>query len=140
MLGELPLGRQADDELPAWASWLAANALPEKVPDYFREKLGQDLALVSDELLTELTLEHTQVVARVQLSEEKTVQQGPWYEEHLPAETLLCAPLSNLQKAHAEALRELLHQRVVQIGGDESVIGGLVWCNWSDPPADGRED
>lgn len=143
-LGDLVVRPTAGDgdDLGKWAAWLACHALPgpTAVPDYFRDKLGRHLVLVDDSVLSELSQQHTEVVARVRLaSGSKTVDPGGlWYEEHLPAESILVAPIdwrgagdAHPESKHRALLRELLHEQILVVGGNESVGKGLMWCTFA---------
>ncbi len=86
-------GRDASD----WANWLAIQLFPgdnDDQPDW-RESLAERLCIVPDDVFTFLLNTATEVIARVRLDDEsKTVTQGAlWYEEALPAETILAGPL-----------------------------------------------
>jgi CRISPR-associated protein Cmr4 len=152
----------AQEPVTMWADWLAANALPappaqpeaatrreeeqharapQKEPDpfeFFRGKLGADLLLVSDDDLATLTEEHAELLPRVQLeADAKTVRQGPWYTEYLPAETLLCSmlrdclpPASGKESPRLDSLRERLDGELLVAGGDETLGKGLLWLRW----------
>ncbi|MFC0438061.1 type III-B CRISPR module RAMP protein Cmr4 [Kutzneria buriramensis] len=107
---------------------LAALACPHDAAfAYTRAKLATDLLLLEDGVFTELSKLGTDTVARIQLKEEtKTVQNGPFYSEHLPAETVLVSLLSGEENS-------LQHLKVfdgmpLQLGGDETIGKGLLWC------------
>lgn len=123
-----------DQDVVDWANWLADQGLPATEPFApFREKLRTDLVLVGEGDLSELTRECIELTARVALkSEEKSVDQGPWFEEHLPAETLLVSPLRWLSDGaasrYADDLAEVLDGRIFVLGGNETVGKGLAWC------------
>jgi CRISPR-associated protein Cmr4 len=120
-------------ELAGWAGRIAAHALdgPDGPLGYFATKLGEDLVLFGDDVMTTLLAECTEFVARVQLNDGKTVQNGPFYSEYLPAETILVASLSLRespdQEHHLALLRRLLHNQLIRIGGDETIGKGLAW-------------
>jgi len=120
----------------AWAGWLADNALPV-VPDgqgdafdYFRAELRKRLLIVDDDQMKALADECAEVVARVQLSDEKTVN-NLWYTEYLPAETLMVSLLRST-RGEFEVLRPLLDAELLVAGGDETVGKGLMWLRWLD--------
>lgn len=95
---------------------------------YTRTKMADDVLVAHDEVLTGLTQMGTDVVARVQLEPEaKTVKHGPFYSEHLPAETVLAAVLAG-PTAHLEHLSALLDGQPLQLGGDETIGKGVLWC------------
>lgn len=141
VVGEFPLAPEGEPaRIAAWAAWLAERALPTKPAlEYFRTKLREHLLLVEDGVLADLTVEHADVVARVQL-ENKTVKQGPWYEEHLPVETLLVAPLGWTVGVSDELRRRLkqeLDNETFVVGGDQTVGKGVMWCRWIDSGNEG---
>jgi CRISPR-associated protein Cmr4 len=135
VLGSYRIDARARKDLQEWAAVIAYLALPGgEEHEFFRTKLGRDLYLVSDELLTAISRECTSVVARVQLGAEidgqptKTVKHGPFYSEYLPAETLLVAMVETRQASHLDELSRVLDNQVVQVGGDETIGKGLMWC------------
>lgn len=87
----------AGQEASAWASWLGNQLFPGDNDDQpaWRASLTERLCIVSDDVLTYLLTTATEVIARVRLEDDsKTVAQGAlWYEEALPAETILAGPL-----------------------------------------------
>jgi CRISPR-associated protein Cmr4 len=127
----------AAPEAAAWASRLAEFAFPEPQAHdpfaYFRDKLARDLLVVDDETLRQLTEECMEVTVRVQLdTNQKTVTQGPWYVECLPAETLLVSYQHRADPTPDPTADggwpQLLDRRVVVLGGEETVGKGLLWC------------
>jgi CRISPR-associated protein Cmr4 len=129
----VPLGEQPSADLAAWAERLAADALgADPVFGHFAAKLRTDLLLVGDSVMPALLRECTELAARVQLGAGKTVANGPFYSEYLPAETIMAASLSLRRgpaaEAQAAALVELLDGQLLQVGGDETLGKGLVWA------------
>jgi CRISPR-associated protein Cmr4 len=141
------LGESPDPGMTAWAARLADDAVLTGDPEDraragltpFADKLRRDLVLAGSDIVPPLLRECTEQAVRVQLSTKaKTVENGPFYSEYLPAETILAAPLTVRQPAgdnaaarhegHKAALRELLHGKLLQVGGDETLGKGLVWC------------
>lgn len=113
--------------LGAALSTLACPDGPEF--DFTRGKLGTDVLVLSDDgTMAELTRSGTDVVARVQLDPvAKTVKHGPFYSEHLPAETVLTAVLAG-PASQLAGLAELLDGKPLQLGGDETIGKGVLWC------------
>ncbi|MGJ3558957.1 hypothetical protein ACR6C2_08235 [Streptomyces sp. INA 01156] len=73
---------------------------------------------------------------RVQLNGGKTVAHGPFHSEYLPAETLLAASLTlrpSTSPLYTRELVRLLHNQLIQVGGDETIGKGLVWCRLVGP-------
>jgi CRISPR-associated protein Cmr4 len=110
---------------------LACPGRPEF--DYTRRKMRADLLVLADDVLRELTTLGTDVVARIQLKETaKTVAHGPFYSEHLPTETVLVAVLASETAAGLDHLGDLLDGKPIQLGGDETIGKGLLWCRVHD--------
>ncbi len=75
--------------------------------DYTRRKLTDDLLVLPDATFGTLATTGTDVVARVQLNDDKTVAHGPFYSEQLPPETVLAALLTG-SADHLDRLADLL--------------------------------
>lgn len=116
-----------------WASFLADHLFPGDTG--WQETLKTHLCLVHDDALSFLLETATEVVARIRLQDEsKTVAKGGlWYEEMLPAETILTG-LTVAQQIHktgltpAEALTKvgkLLTPPIFQFGGNATIGRGL---------------
>jgi CRISPR-associated protein Cmr4 len=129
----ISLGEAPDQRLVAWANLLADDVLGAGAAfTPFADKLRHDLVLAGSSIAPVLLRECTEQAVRVQLAAgSKTVQNGPFYSEYLPAETILSAALTlrgrNDAAGNQAALRELLHGRLLQIGGDETLGKGLTW-------------
>lgn len=121
-LEDLDLSHQEAKELKDWEDWLAQHS---EAPVKGR------LCLVHDDVMGFLLETATEVVARIRLEDEtKTVAQGAlWYEESLPAESLLYSLLSlgsSRKKEVAVALDDLKPLLgFAQMGGKASVGRGL---------------
>ncbi len=89
----------------------------------FHTKLTEDLLLVGADVMPQLLRECTELSARVQLDGNKTVANGPFYSEYLPAETIMAASLTlrDPTPATSGAIRGLLDGAPLQIGGDETL-------------------
>jgi CRISPR-associated protein Cmr4 len=135
----VPLGDASDQGLRDWAGLLASDAIGGDDPFApFGSKLRTDLLLAGSDIMPALLRECTEQAVRVQLGAAKTVENGPFYSEYLPAETILAASLTLRRPAggdappgdddkHGQALRALLHGKLFQVGGDETLGKGLVW-------------
>ena len=100
---------------------------------YTRRKMSANLLVLPDDVLRELTRLGTDVVARIQLKENaKTVVNGPFYSEHLPVETVLVAVLASETAAGLGQLSDLLDGKPIQLGGDETIGKGVLWCRMHD--------
>lgn len=137
-----------------WAVWLAQYALPVDnggvYDQHYFGALQNRLVILPDEDFRDFTLYATQVVTRVALNDAtKTVEQGPFTMELLPADTLLYVPIT-AQNPRAESTyfrQRRTAQDVldwfepecfdannvpprIQIGGDETVGYGRVALRW----------
>ena len=126
------LQMNAADGADAWAKAFAPVLFPE---DTAWQKLFQErFCIVHDEVFGFLVETATEVVARIALKDdEKTVAKGAlWYEESLPAETVLsglvvAAPVAKTQTKVPkifDTVRSLI-QKPLQIGGNATVGRGL---------------
>jgi CRISPR-associated protein Cmr4 len=123
--------------LATWAKRVAADALgSEPGMQPFARKLESDLLLVGDDVAGPLLEECTEQAVRVQLDEHKTVKNGPFHTEYLPAESVLAASLSVLPPVKddgaavadvVERVVGLLDGSLLQVGGDETIGKGLTW-------------
>ena len=142
--------RDSNPEVQKFVTWLADNVLPNAAEyQFWRDKIKQDLAIISDEAFKDFCQFSTDVVSRTKLDPAtKTVVTGAlWTEENLPSDALLYAPLfacdprmeSNKPKKKDQsgdmdaievlslvsAHLEIGHSRL-QLGGNETVGRGLV--------------
>ena len=129
----VPLGSSRNADLAAWADRIAGHALgPDEAFMAFAGKLRVDLLLAGSDIVPDLLRECTEQAVRIQLSKSKTVENGPFYSEYLPAETIMAASLTLRGNGDTdekrEALRGLLHGQLLQIGGDETLGKGLMWA------------
>lgn len=123
-----PAGNAAD----AWAQWLGATIF--KHDDPWQTILQERLCIVHDEIFNFLVTTATEITARIRLDDNtKVVEKGGlWYEEALPAETILAGIVAiNDQKgtkntqAVEEALAQVAKQKLIQFGGNATVGRGL---------------
>jgi CRISPR-associated protein Cmr4 len=127
------LGSGPSQHLAAWAGRLAEDALGTGASfGPFADKLRKDLILAGSSVAPVLLRECTEQAVRVQLARDaKTVKNGPFYSEYLPAETILIAALTLRGRAdtpgNQAALRGLVDEQLLQIGGDETLGKGLAW-------------
>jgi len=132
-LGDFRVKTTLDENVKDWATWLS-NCLPTQL-SHCKTKMATDLVVVSDALLADLTIEFTEVSARIQLeTEQKTVANGPFYCEYLPSNTVLVSRLgvASPSKERQDALKGVYDDKCWQIGGDESIGKGLVWSTIMD--------
>lgn len=137
----------------SWAQWLATNVLPSDGQDgvytkHYKPALEKRLVILPDNDFRDFTLYATQVVTRVALDDEKkTVSQGPFTMELLPADTVLYSPItaqnprdkSTSFPSGSKAADVLAWFNTkcftdspprIQIGGDETVGYGRVALRW----------
>lgn len=127
-LEDLDLPAQVSPEVDDWARWLGRFVAPSS--DMFTGRL----VVVDDDVMSFLLETATQIDARVRIDGNTgTVAQGAlWYEESLPAETLLLGLAMADQSRHPtqkmapeQVLRHALPGEVaVQLGGKASVGRG----------------
>jgi len=155
VLEEFAFKAQPSQEAKNIADWLATNAFPQSDEyETFRDWLPKRFVILPNDAFRDFTQLATEIQTRVQLEKTtKTVAEGPWFEEHLPSETLLYAPifiskplapkralpdeLKQNDEPSAEKVLELLVKLTnpnegkpyldrLQIGGDETVGRGIV--------------
>jgi CRISPR-associated protein Cmr4 len=133
-----PFVSRVDDAHPRTATlgaMLGALAVPDGMGfDYTRTKLATDVVTTADTTLASVSTMGTDVVARVQLKPDKTVA-NLFYSEHLPAETVLAAVLAGSDEGQLDALAGFLNGQPIQLGGDETIGKGVLWCRVVDTAA-----
>jgi CRISPR-associated protein Cmr4 len=127
-LEDLDLPAQPSKHVDDWARWLAP------LVDAGGSMLAGRMVVVDDDVMGFLLETATQIDARVRIDEDTgTVAQGAlWYEESLPAETLLLglamadrSRRTQVNKTAEQVLRHALPgEVVVQLGGKASVGRG----------------
>jgi CRISPR-associated protein Cmr4 len=151
VLEEFAFTTQKSQEVEKLAEWLRDEALPQGDEyGYWHEKLPRSLVILPEDDFRDFTLHATEVVTRVRLKREtKTVEGGAlWTEEHLPADTLLYAPvLASAPRQRPDDLpptwkdkgaRDVLAKAkelaldYLQLGGEETVGRGMVRLRWAD--------
>lgn len=128
-LEDLDLNPQKDERLSKWAEWLGERVFGKD--EEWRAMLRGRLALLSDDIFNFIAATATQVTARIKMdSKTKTVQKGGlWYEEALPAETILAGmAVATEVKSGKDEVFETLSEIIktpVQLGGKATVGRGL---------------
>lgn len=130
---------KVSESLPALARDLADKGLPAgDAYAFFRNKLGQDLVVLSDTDFGYFAEHATLVEPHVRINSETGAADdgGLFYTENLPPESLLLAPLmasatrSGKEQLQAEEvlgqIKAVLCRGVLQIGGDATTGRGLV--------------
>lgn len=135
VLEDLDLTPQAGDA-DAWAGWLKGRMFPIADTEW-PNLLSERLCIVSDDVFTFLLSTAIEVIARNRLSENtKTVAKGAlWYEEALPAETVLyglttLSPTGKIRETHKDDTALLAHLNqlssgAMQFGGKATIGRGL---------------
>jgi len=112
-----------------------AKALPDNnVYKEIKEKLEKDLVIVSDDVFRNLTFFTTEVATRIKINPETgTVESGGlWSEEYLPTDTLMYSlilipsRLNNLKPKEIVKRLQNYNEKILQIGGDETVGKGFA--------------
>jgi CRISPR-associated protein Cmr4 len=116
-----------------WATWLAQQVFPTQAQ--WQTALSKRFCVIHDDVLGFLLNTATEIIARIKLKDDtKTVQQGGlWYEEALPAETILAGlvaatPTKKAGKTAAEVfatVTTLTQDKTLQLGGKATVGRGL---------------
>jgi CRISPR-associated protein Cmr4 len=131
-LEDLDLHPTASIEVDAWAAWLGQHIFPND--SEWQTMLTERLCVVHDNVLSFLLTTATEVFARIRLKEDtKTVVDGGlWYEEALPAETVLAGlavatPVKQFSHTPAAVLQDVadLTKQPLQLGGKATVGRGL---------------
>ena len=134
-------GAREAKNLPALAADLAARALPpDAANQFFRDKLAQDLVVLSDTDFAYFVQNATLVEPHVRIDEKTGTASdgGLFYTENLPPESLLLAPLlagatrTGRSEGALDAgevlvkIKTALDGKLLQIGGDATTGRGLV--------------
>lgn len=127
ILEDLDLDSKSTFEADAWAEWIGERVFGDK------DSLKARLCIVSDDVLSFLLNTATEITARIKLEEKsKTVARGAlWYEEALPAETILSGLLVATEvKAKKEVVFEVVDSvlnkhKTLQLGGKATVGRGV---------------
>ena len=133
VLEDLLFERSLSADVGTWAGWLGAILFPNNAYNnaYWQDALKARLCVVSDDVLGFLLQTATEITARIQLDPAtKTVKRGAlWYEEALPAETvltgLLIASPVKAEAAEVFATVNNLTKTAIQFGGSATVGRGL---------------
>ena len=133
--------KEAMEILPPIAETLAKKALPAgEGYDYFRDKLKQDLVILSDTDFTYFVENATLVEPHVRINPDTGTAKdgGLFYTENLPPESLLVAPVMASQtrtknendKDDAAGvmakITNVIDGKLLQLGGDATTGRGLV--------------
>lgn len=128
-LEDLDLEPKSDDNLNKWAEWIGGEVFAGD--GEWKKMLKERMALLHDDVFNFLASTATQVTARIKMeSATKTVQRGGlWYEEALPAETILSGiAVATPVKSSVDEVFKTLSELVchpIQLGGKATVGRGL---------------
>lgn len=129
VLEDLDIAAEANSRAQTWAEWIGSQIFPDDTG--WQKMLTARFCVVHDDVLGFLIDTATEVIARVKLRENaKTVEEGGlWYEEALPAETVLSGlVLATSVKAEPNEVFETLTnliEKPLQLGGKATVGRGL---------------
>jgi CRISPR-associated protein Cmr4 len=125
ILEDLPLNAIQSAEVSAWGDWFAKTVFIED--DQIKE-LQARLCIVSDDILSFFLETATEITARIRIDDnKKTVVDGAlWYEEALPAETVLVSVVvAASHKEEVFAVAKSISSKTLQFGGKATVGRGL---------------
>jgi CRISPR-associated protein Cmr4 len=129
VLEDLRLTGQTDASLDALLDWLKAFLFGSDAS--WQALFTERVCVVHDDVLSFLLDTATEITARIRLKEkEKTVDQGAlWYEEALPAESILSGlmVIQEIKATERDVLDAItqLAQSPLQVGGSATVGRGL---------------
>lgn len=133
VLEDLDLTAKEDDAAAQWANVLAGVAFPDD--KHAREDFAMRFAILPNDVMDFLSETATEVRARIAVDPDTgTVKPGAlWYEENLPAESLLWgvfAVTASLregdQRGEDDLAKAVPSDRLLQLGGKAGVGRGLV--------------
>lgn len=133
VLEDLDLKFQSSPAVIAWADHLKTKIFPRPEDQNTAARFAAHFCIVPDDVCSFLLQSATEVQARIKLQDDtKTVQKGGlWYEENLPAETILTSVLTAMPLpvhgglSAVQVLQAALSVRVAQFGGKAGVGRGL---------------
>jgi CRISPR-associated protein Cmr4 len=124
ILEDLDLTIQTGAEADGWAKFLAAKIFPEN--ETWQVYFKQRFCIVSDDVMNFLAETATEVIARNKLDDDTktTVKGALWYEESLPAETILSGLLLEVKGDYLSDIVKIA-KNPIQLGGSMTVGRGL---------------
>ena len=113
-----------------WSKWIGERLFPDGRE--WQEEFNKRFAILDDKSFHHVARFGTEVNAHVKIDQSKgTVETGGlWYQESLPAETVLVS-LLRTEKRNGSGdpdarLAAILHERFLQIGGKATTGQGMV--------------
>ncbi len=131
ILEDLEFSAETKESVKTWAETLGKYLFDDA---YWQDALNARFCIISDDMMSFLLETGTEVVARIALEEEtKIVKNGAlWYEESLPAESILSGLVSAVEVAQANITPEEVYktldeitQAPIQVGGNATVGRGF---------------
>ena len=129
ILEDLPLDFAPSADVTEWANELGKMLFPQD--EEWRQELNKRLCVVHDNVLSFLLETATEISARIRIEDDKkAVERGAlWYEEALPAETVLAslvvaAPVKATREQVFETVTPLT-EKTLQFGGNATIGRGL---------------
>jgi CRISPR-associated protein Cmr4 len=149
VLEEYTFEVKKDNACTQLANWLSENVLPRDGSyKYLQDKMKRDIVALRDEEFCDFVTMATEVIARTKIDPKKgTVERrGLWYEEYLPAESVLYSlaltspPMvaddnkkgifkADSPEKEAEKVIKFFRAgipEVIQIGGNQTIGKGIV--------------
>ena len=129
VLEDLPLNCTTSPVLKDWGEWLGEQLFVKNT--YWQNSLIEKLCLVSDDVFSFLLEIGTQITARIRIDDKTKTAAGQafWYEEALPAETILSSLVvaTNVQAKPETVFKTLadISQASLQFGGSATIGQGL---------------
>lgn len=133
-LEDLDLVPQLDDNATDWAIWIASKVFPGDDNVDWQKMLVERFCIVHDDVFNFLINTATEITARIRMeADSKTVEEGAlWYEESLPAETILSGLIvaipvqkSGLKVEKVFETIQSLTGKTLQLGGNATVGRGM---------------
>lgn len=129
-LEDFDLKGRPDEKVVEWAKFIGEKVFDD---EKWRDALDARLCILNDDVFNFLLEHGMEITARIRLEEKtKTVASGAlWYEESLPAETILSGLLVAVngkavpEEVFATVNNILNHDKAIQLGGKATVGRGL---------------
>jgi len=131
-LEDLKLALETSNELNDIAQGIAESLPDIKEYQQLKEKIKQDLVIVTCDLFRNLVVMTTDIATRIKIEEEGVVKKGLWSEEYIPTDTimyslvLIPARLKDMSPEVAAEKMKTYNNRVLHVGGDETVGKGFA--------------
>ena len=132
-LEDVDLIAEKAGEVEEWARWIGKHVFSDDT--YWQERLIERFCVVHDDVFNFMITTATEITARIKMEEaSKTVTSGGlWYEEALPAETILSGILLATPTRAAkieskevfEELEKMTTNKTMQFGGKATIGRGM---------------